>query len=154
MVTPWGFESPLSHQKGRVPYGVLFFFGAREGRTRKDVKKTCQWHVFSPWESPFPFQTRPVGVGMKWKRLVSAYPIRDTPFLYSRQRGLENRNATVRWTVAIRRFRRMLLSVTSPLSRTKKEGVVSLRAPMGQNSQNIPCHCEPVTDVTGSQSPG
>ena len=154
MVTPWGFESPLSHQKGRVPYGVLFFFGAREGRTRKDVKKTCQWHVFSPWESPFPFQTRPVGVGMKWKRLVSAYPIRDTPFLYSRQRGLENRNETVRWTVAIRRFRRMLLSVTSPLSRTKKEGVVSLRAPMGQNSQNIPCHCEPVTDVTGSQSPG
>lgn len=28
----------------------------RKGRTRKGVKKTCQWHVFSPWESPFPFR--------------------------------------------------------------------------------------------------
>ena len=34
-------------------------------------KETCQWHVFSPWESPFPFQTRPVGVWMEWKHLVS-----------------------------------------------------------------------------------
>ena len=32
-------------------------------------------------------------------------------------------------------------------------GVVSLRAPMGQNSQNIQCHCEPVTDVTGVAIP-
>ena len=53
------------------------------GGTRKGVKKTCQWHVFSPWESPFLFQTRPVGVWMEWKRPVSTYPIRDTPFLYS-----------------------------------------------------------------------
>ena len=33
------------------------------------------------------------------------------------------------------------------------KGVVSLRAPMGQNSQNIQCHCEPVTDVTGVAIP-
>ncbi len=26
------------------------------GGTRKGVKKTCQWHVFSPWESPFSFR--------------------------------------------------------------------------------------------------
>ena len=32
-------------------------------------------------------------------------------------------------------------------------GVVSLSAPMGQNSQNIQCHCEPVTDVTGVAIP-
>ena len=34
-----------------------------------------------------------------------------------------------------------------------QEGVVSLSAPMGQNSQNIQCHCEPVTDVTGVAIP-
>ena len=58
------------------------------GRTRKGVKKTCQWHVFSPWESPFPFQTRPVGVWMEWKRLVSGVSLWDTPFLIL-QAGLE-----------------------------------------------------------------
>ena len=79
-----GFESPLSHQKGRAPYGVLFLFGERDDRTRKGVKKTVRWTVFSPWESPFPFQTHPVGVWMEWKCPVSAYPIRDTSFLYSR----------------------------------------------------------------------
>ena len=26
------------------------------GGIRKGVKKTCQWHVFSPWESSFPFR--------------------------------------------------------------------------------------------------
>ena len=46
---------------------------------------------------------------------------------------------------------------TAPLAAAQPQtiyGVVSLSAPMGQNSQNIQCQCEPVTDVTGSQSPG
>ena len=34
----------------------------------------------------------------------TVYSIRDTPFLYSQSKGLENSNATVRWTVACRRL--------------------------------------------------
>ena len=56
----------------------------RKGGTRKGVKKTCQWHVFSPWESPFPFQTRPVGVWMEWKRLISGVSLWGyTVFVFS-----------------------------------------------------------------------
>ena len=29
------------------------------GGTRKGVKKTCRWHVFSPWESPSKFRRIP-----------------------------------------------------------------------------------------------
>ena len=45
---------------------------------------------------------------------------------------------------------------TAPLAAAQPQtiyGVVSLSAPMGQNSQNIQCHCEPVTDVTGVAIP-
>ncbi len=37
----------------------LAFLGAADG-TRKGVKKTCRWHVFSPWESPMNLWARPV----------------------------------------------------------------------------------------------
>ena len=45
---------------------------------------------------------------------------------------------------------------TAPLAAAQPQtiyGVVSLSAPMGQHSQNIQCHCEPVTDVTGVAIP-
>ena len=38
-------------------------------------------------------------------------------------------------------------------NKRKRKGVVTLSAPMGQNGQNIQCHCEPVTDVTGVAIP-
>ena len=41
----------------------------------------------------------------------------------------------------------------SPAGHCAPKGVVSLSAPMGQHSQNIQCHCEPVTDVTGVAIP-
>ena len=66
------------------------------GGTRKGVKKTCQWHVFSPWESPFPFQTRPVGVWTEWKRPVSTCPIWDTLFLMPRRDSKGRRQRMLR----------------------------------------------------------
>ena len=34
MVTPWGFESPLSHQKSATPYGVADIFMLELGLER------------------------------------------------------------------------------------------------------------------------
>ena len=67
MVTPWGFESPLSHQKTEIPIRVSQLFYAREG-TRKaggsvSSVKTVLWTVFSPWESPSDLRRIPEGCG-------------------------------------------------------------------------------------------
>ena len=44
-------SSPISRtKKSRYPSGYLDFL--MPDGTRKAVKKTCQWHVFRPWESP------------------------------------------------------------------------------------------------------
>ena len=48
--------------KSHSGFGDIFAY-ARDG-TRKAVKKTCQWHVFRPWENPLRFQTHPVGMRM------------------------------------------------------------------------------------------
>ena len=44
-----------------TPRGVPLLFWNGYG-TRKAVKKTCRWHVFRPWESPFCARTHPLGV--------------------------------------------------------------------------------------------
>lgn len=46
--------------KNRLPSRAVCFL--IRGGTRKAVKKTCRWHVFRPWESPFRFQAHPVGM--------------------------------------------------------------------------------------------
>ena len=70
----------------------------------------------------------------------------------------EKFNGTVRWTVPWHRLddANSLPGAFAPGNESPvghQEGVVSLSAPMGQNSQNIQCHCEPVTDVTGVAIP-
>ena len=47
---------------------VSQFFNA-EG-TRKAVKKTCRWHVFRPWESPFDLRRIPLGMWIKSEYLL------------------------------------------------------------------------------------
>ena len=89
------------------------------GGTRKGVKKTCQWHVFSPWESPFSFQTRPVGVWMEWKHLVSGVSHPGyTVFVFSIKGTRKFKcNSPVDCCLPPAR-RRQHLSVTSPFWRT------------------------------------
>ena len=91
----------------------------RKGGTRKGVKKTCQWHVFSPWESPFLFQTHPVGVWMEWKHLVSGVSLWGyTVFVFSIKGTRTIKcNSPVDCCLPPAR-RRQHLSVTSPFWRT------------------------------------
>ena len=57
----WGFESlPVYQIKEEIPFGISSFIlcfareGTRKGGTSAHTGvKTCRWHVFSPWESPW-----------------------------------------------------------------------------------------------------
>ena len=57
----WGFESlPVYQIKEEIPKGISSFIScfAREGTRKGGTSahtgvKTCRWHVFSPWESPW-----------------------------------------------------------------------------------------------------
>ena len=52
-----------------IPYGMACLFdslgGTRKGGGSKAAVKTVRWTVFSPWESPFRFQTHPIGMWIK-----------------------------------------------------------------------------------------
>ena len=74
-----------------------------------------------------------------------AHPVGCASFLIWTIRTRTHLNATVRWTVAIRRLNAgCSLMSSSPISSTR--GAFS---ETGRLDQNIQCHCEPVTDVTG-----
>ena len=78
-----GGSSPFWRTKNGVSHPGYTVFDS-PGGTRKGVKKTCQWHVFSPWESPFLFQMHPAGVWMEWKRLISGVSLWGyTVFVFS-----------------------------------------------------------------------
>ena len=126
MVTPWGFESPLSHQKTEIPIRVSQLFYAREG-TRKaggsvSSVKTVLWTVFSPWESPSDLRRIPEGCGSNWnlyeaqkrwnaalfQKVQKEYSHQKGALwgsFFARERGLERAAAalaavkTVLWTV-------------------------------------------------------
>ena len=67
-----------------IPYGMACLFdslgGTRKGGGRKAAVKTVRWTVFSPWESPFRFQTHPIGMWIKseYFRERIATPVCDT----------------------------------------------------------------------------
>ena len=49
----------------QIPFGIWRYFCLRKrGDSRKAVKKTCQWHVFRPWESPS--DSRRIRYGCGW----------------------------------------------------------------------------------------
>ena len=50
-----GFESHYPPQKNRryLRISPVFIWFWADNGIRKAVKKTCRWHVFRPWESPW-----------------------------------------------------------------------------------------------------
>ena len=60
---PWGFESPLSHQKIRVPLQAFGFFNARGDS--KGGSENSPVDCFPAVGESFRFQTHPVGMWME-----------------------------------------------------------------------------------------
>ena len=77
--TPCGFESHLSHQESRYPFGYLLF--CYFDGTRKAVRKYAGGIFFRPWESPFRYHNDKIA-----KMLV----IHRIPFLQKQQPFLQS----------------------------------------------------------------
>ena len=117
-------SSPIIHPIKRTPSFRMVFFlwnghGTRKGGGSFAAAKTVRWTVFSPWESPFLFQTRPVGVWIEWKHLVSGVSLWGYTVFVFQIKGTRTIkcNSPVDCCLPPAR-RRQHLNVTSPFWRT------------------------------------
>ena len=106
-------------------------------RTRPSRKTACQWE-------PVHIDVAPSGDSLRSQFVSPGLPLWGS-WRRSRLRG---KNHPLR----LRHLSQRERQGPHP-SRLRRAGVVSLSAPMGQHSQNIQRHCEPVTDVTGVAIP-
>ena len=68
-----GFESHYPPHKNKALLTECLVFMEWIG-TRKGVKKTCRWHVFSPWESPRLPERGPLGPGAESRSSLQKTP--------------------------------------------------------------------------------